>query len=130
MILDKKGLFDDGKALTSIGTTYSDVLPMPAGDIGRGTPVYLHTQVVEAFASGTSIGTLAVTLQHSSDGVTYTDTVLTTGVKAVTDLTVGTRLFQTALPVGLDKNLRLKYVVAAEAMTAGKLTSGLNISTE
>ena len=119
MILDKQNLFTDGKTVTSRG--YSDVLDLGAAGMGKGNPVLLFCQVVEAYTGGDSL-TVALETAATSGG-SYT-TVKTAGPVATASLAAGYRFGLGALPENVDRFVRLKYTVAG-TMTAGKLTAGL-----
>lgn len=143
-IQDKLALFSDDVALTSTGTTYSDVIntkdsslrtsgdaPIGVGaDIGKGNYIPLNVQVTETFTTSAS-GTLTVTLQTATDeAFTSPVDLMVSPTNGVSALPAGKKILPQVVPYGSLGFLRLKYVVATGAMTAGKITASLGDATQ
>lgn len=95
-------------------------------DIGGGGRQHVSIEVVEAFATLTSL-TVNVEVDDNSS-FSSAKTVATTGPIAVAALTLGAKLPISMLPKGVDEQyLRLNYVVAGSNATAGKITAGLSV---
>jgi hypothetical protein len=144
-LLDKQALFSDQQAVVAAagnvlatnsydqGTPGSTVLGGTAvpQDLGRGNKAELLAQVTEQFTSGTSTATVRAQLIQGTgvDGagqinaglevLQETDPILVTALKP------GYK-FRLGLPHGITKKyISMRYVIAVEATTAGKITSGL-----
>jgi len=126
MIFDKQTLLSDAQAITATAasTNVIDLGPIKhKRETGFGSKIPLVVQVVEAFATLTS---LAVSVQQSdAEGSGWAD-IATTGPIPVADLKAGYRASLDVLPRNLNKRyLRLNYTVAGTAPTAGKVTAGV-----
>lgn len=119
MIFDKNSLLSDAQAITA-STASTNVLSNADG-LGQADDAALLIAVVEDFASNTD---LTVTLEDSSDGVTY-EPVLMTAAVPVTSLKVGYRFKLNRVPVGIRSFVRLSYTVGGLDATAGKITAAL-----
>lgn len=119
MILDKLLMFFDEEELTATKSSASLDL---WDNVGEGKPIFIHAQVTEAFAGGTSI-TLA--LQESADDSTFTN-VLTTHAITTAELKAGYSFKFGSVPRKLKKYLRIHATVSG-TMSAGKLTSFINL---
>jgi hypothetical protein len=117
-IWDKLLTFFDAQAITA--TTNSAGLDL-GPDVGSGVPLYLHAQVVEDFAGGTS---LTLTLQESADNTTFTE-VEKTAVIPLASLKAGYQFKLGSVPRNTQRYLRLN-VTAAGTFTGGKLTAYVN----
>jgi len=134
MIWDMQGIFSDAQAITAsaASTNYYDrgAAGTPYGgaaaivrDLGKGTPVPLRIQVVETFATLTS---LKVGLQ-TDDNTSFSSaaTIFETEAIAAADLVAGYYFNLTQVPMKtLERYLRLYYTVAVSNATAGKITAG------
>jgi len=131
MILDSKLIFSEDQAITTLGANDStNILDLAVADpnIGEGTKLVLHVEVSEAFASGTSAGTLSIKLQDSADASSWADLAINTKAFAIADLTAGAKLVEIALPYKLRRYLKLVYTVGTEAMTAGKVNAYISLA--
>lgn len=141
MILDNYTLMSDNQDLSQVaGTYYSDVLNLrgdagyttsrdaPSGiqqDIGKGVPVALLCQVIEAFTSA-GAATLTVTLQTSVDeAFTSPIDVVASPTFAKTVLIPGFQLLPEHIPYGLEQYVRIKYVIGTATTTAGTVKAGI-----
>ena len=68
-------------------------------------------------------------LQTSPDNSTWT-TIYDSGTLALAALAAGKRLFSTKVPAGVQRYLRVNYVVATGPLTAGAFTSGINLDVD
>ncbi len=131
MIFDQQTLLSDAQAITAsaASTNIIDLGPINAGfsrDIGKGNPIPLRVQVVEAFAAA-GAGTLTVTLEtddnagFASPAVVWTSPALAKGT-----LVPGYVIVPEYIPRGTKEQfLRLNYTVGTGPMTAGKITAGV-----
>jgi len=120
MILDYENRFSDGQAVTA--TAVSDnVVDFGSDGAGPGEPLELLVQVSEDFASLTS---LQVEVQTSADNSSYS-TIASSEDAGVGDLEAGYQFRIRALPHGLDRYVRLRYVVTGSNATAGKVDAGI-----
>lgn len=126
MIIDGELVFSSAQALTSTGTTAStNVIDLTtARDLEPSDPpLEIYVAIDTVFTSG-GAGTLQVLVQGSTDNSTWT-TMAGSVAHAVADLTpVGRVLLAMSLPgpSGAQANpryIRLAYVIATAAMTAG-----------
>lgn len=131
MLIDRENQFSDGQAVTATGATASsNLIDLGASrDLGGGTTGFLALlcQVVTAFASG-GAATLQVQLQSAPDngGVPGSwVTLAQSDAVPLASLVAGYRFLPGPLPAGIQRYLRLNYVVGTAAMTAGKLTASL-----
>ncbi len=123
MILDRENLFSLDQAVT---TTAASDLVIDFGsdrDVGAGEPLALFVHVTEAF---TGTGTLTVILETSSDGTFAGDVELVRSVAYDDEaLSLGARLLPIRLPRGVNRHLRLTYLVTGAAFSAGTVKAGL-----
>ena len=134
MILNQELLFSDAQAITADaastntidlgqqGTPYGDAAAL-ALDLGRGEPLTLLFQVVEAFNTLTSL-TISVQTDDntgfSSARTVWSHTIL------LANLTVGRRLPFEIMPQELtERYVRLYYDVNGTNPTTGKITAGI-----
>ncbi|SAZ49178.1 Uncharacterised protein [Enterobacter kobei] len=132
MILDKLLMFSEAQAVTAGGasTDVIDLCPIDGTrrDIGVGYPLEFWANVnTTATAAGTA--TLNVQLQTSPDNSTWT-TLYDSGTLALAALTAGKRLFSAKVPAGVQRYLRVNYVVGTGPLTAGAFTSGINLDVD
>ena len=140
-ILDGQLSFSDVQDLgsASVGTTIStnvvditaqvnDLASRVSGNLGESDIVLTVTVEDEDFTSGGS-ATLAVAIQtHSTVTTTSGTTLLTSPAVAVASLVDGYEVWQVRLPFAdYNRYLGLGYVVAAAAMTAGKITAKITL---
>ena len=134
MLFDAKLLFSDAQAVTetAVSTNVVDVgkssrVPYATQDlkrdVGPGEPQAIRIQVVEDFATLTS---LMVTLQtDDAENFSSPTSIAVSPAVAVADLKAGKYFSIEYLPHDCKRYLRLNYTVTGTAATAGKLTSGM-----
>ncbi len=96
-------------------------------DIGVGDDpaILIECLIMTSFAgSGASMAVQLQTAPDNGSGAPGSWTVLEqTPAIAVASLTAGTELFKVPMPIGVQKFLKLTYVVSGANMTAGQLFS-------
>ena len=139
MIFDTQNLFSDAQAVTAnaVSTNVVDLgangTPKngPDGgaapltkDMGKGMKVPLRIQVVENFATLTSVA-VAVEVDTVENFASPT-TVLETEAVPVADLVVGYVFNIDSFPLQTNQRyVRLSYTTAGAAGTAGRITAGV-----
>ncbi len=123
MILDANTMFSDRQAITASAGSANAVDLGPDRDAGGGRPIEIFAQVVENFATLTS---LQVSLQ-TDDSPTFgtSVTLQQTAAIPVALLKTGYQFALSTLPRGCKRYLRLYYTVAGTQATAGRITAGL-----
>ncbi|EFN8927585.1 hypothetical protein D6923_01645 [Escherichia coli] len=132
MILDKLLMFSEAQAVTAsaASTDVIDLAPIDGTrrDIGVGYPLEFWANV-NTTATAAGAATLNVQLQTSPDNSTWT-TLYDSGTLALAALTAGKRLFSAKVPAGVQRYLRVNYVVGTGPLTAGAFTSGINLDVD
>lgn len=132
MILDKLLMFSEAQAVTAGGASADviDLAPIDGTrrDIGVGYPLEFWANV-NTTATAAGAATLNVQLQTSPDNSTWT-TLYDSGTLALAALTAGKRLFSAKVPAGVQRYLRVNYVVGTGPLTAGAFTSGINLDVD
>ncbi|EIA3204251.1 hypothetical protein K7D44_002373 [Salmonella enterica] len=132
MILDKLLMFSEAQAVTAsaASTDVIDLGPIDgtSRDIGVGYPLEFWANVNTTATAG-GAATLNVQLQTSPDNSTWT-TLYDSGTLALAALTAGKRLFSAKVPAGVQRYLRVNYVVGTGPLTAGAFTSGINLDVD
>lgn len=132
MILDKLLMFSEAQAVTAsaASTDVIDLSPIDGTrrDIGVGYPLEFWANV-NTTATAAGAATLNVQLQTSPDNSTWT-TLYDSGTLALAALTAGKRLFSAKVPAGVQRYLRVNYVVGTGPLTAGAFTSGINLDVD
>ena len=137
MIFDTQSMFSDAQAITATARS-TNVIDLGAvdtpkhavgpitRDLGRGRPVELAVQVVEAFNTLTS---LTIALQVDNDvAFGSPKTVMTLSVP-LAGLTLGARLPPFYIPEGVDERyVSFLYTVVGTNPTLGKITAGLTFA--
>ncbi|MCG5241394.1 Bbp16 family capsid cement protein [Azospirillum doebereinerae] len=134
MIFDLQSLLSNAQAVTASaastnlvdlkahGTAFGHAAPLPR-DWGKGKKVPLLIQVVETFATLTSL-TVSVQVDDNA-AFSSPKTIATTPAVVAADLVAGRQFVIDAIPRGSDEQfLRLYYTVAGSNATAGKITAG------
>lgn len=125
-MIDNSLVISDEKELTSTGAV-SQTLDLGLEGYAKGDPVHLKCIVTEAFTSAGS-ATLAVTVASSaSESGTYV-THHSLSAVAVADLTLGETLVDIVLPANTDRWIKITYTVGTAAMTAGHVSTYLNVA--
>lgn len=140
MIFDKQSLLSDAQAITASaastntidlavrGTVYGAAAAL-SGDVGKGHKVPLLIQVVESFATLTSL-TVEVQVDDNS-AFSSPKTVASTGAVPLAGLTAGKQFSIDTIPLGTDERfLRVNYTVTGTAATAGKITTGVTLGNQ
>lgn len=135
MIFDKQSLFSAAQAVTASaastnaidlgahGAAYGHASALPR-DWGKGKKVPLLIQVVETFATLTSL-TVSVQVDDNA-AFSSPKTVATSIAIPAADLKAGKQVELDCVPRGTDERyIRLYYTVAGDAATAGKITAGV-----
>lgn len=131
MILSNESLLSNAQAVTvtAVSTNVIDtgVKGTPvggsvafAGDVGKGTHIPFVVQVVEDFATLTSL-TIAV----ETGAADTLGTVLSSQTIPVAGLKKGTRIALDVVPDGVQRFLGVRYTVTGTTATAGKVTAGV-----
>lgn len=142
MIFDHQSMFSDAQAITAsaastnvidlgdTGRVYGAAVDLTR-DIGKGTPIPLLAQVVEAFTADGS-ATLTVALQvDDNDSFSSPKTVWTSPAIGKADLKPGKVFIPEYIPRGTDERYaRMYYTVATGPMTAGKITAGVTMGNQ
>ncbi|EQB7353728.1 Bbp16 family capsid cement protein [Enterobacter kobei] len=132
MILDKLLMFSEAQAVTAsaASTDVIDLSPIDGTrrDIGVGYPLEFWA-TVNTTATAAGAATLNFQLQTSPDNSTWT-TLYDSGTLALAALTAGKRLFSAKVPAGVQRYLRVNYVVGTGPLTAGAFTSGINLDVD
>ncbi|RWF70081.1 MAG: hypothetical protein EOQ34_19865 [Mesorhizobium sp.] len=128
MIFDMQTLLSDAQAITATAasTNTIDLGPIATGivrDIGKGKPIPLRIQVVEAFNNLTS---LTVALQTDDNTGFASAKTVWSQVVVLADLIAGKVIVPEWIPRGTDERyMRLNYTVTGTAPTTGKITAGV-----
>nr|WP_292131445.1 hypothetical protein [Mesorhizobium sp.] len=121
-------LLSDAQAITATAasTNTIDLGPIATGivrDIGKGKPIPLRIQVVEAFNNLTS---LTVALQTDDNTGFASAKTVWSQVVVLADLIAGKVIVPEWIPRGTDERyMRLNYTVTGTAPTTGKITAGV-----
>lgn len=124
MLLDMQTLFSDAQAVTQTAAS-TNVVHTALGklkEISFGTPIALLIQVVEDFATCTSVKVAVETAVD--EAFTTPVTLAETAAILVADLKAGYKFPINYMPKGNLGYTRLKYTVAGSNATAGKITAG------
>ncbi|WP_313488629.1 Bbp16 family capsid cement protein [Pseudescherichia sp.] len=132
MINDKLLMFSEAQAVTAsaASTDTIDLGPIDGTrrDIGVGEPLeYWVTTNATATAAGAA--TVNVQLQTSPDNSTWT-TIASSGDLALASLVAGRRIVSQKVPQGVQRYLRVNYVVGTGPLTAGAFTAGINLDVD
>ncbi|WP_313124759.1 Bbp16 family capsid cement protein [Pseudescherichia sp.] len=132
MINDKLLMFSEAQAVTAsaASTDTIDLGPIDGTrrDIGVGEPLeYWVTTNVTATAAGAA--TVNVQLQTSPDNSTWT-TIASSGDLALASMVAGRRIVSQKVPQGVQRYLRVNYVVGTGPLTAGAFTAGINLDVD
>ncbi|MGX1353372.1 hypothetical protein AB7M49_006993 [Bradyrhizobium elkanii] len=131
MIFDRTNLLSDAQAITATAasTNVIDLGPVAiARDIGKGRPIPLLIQVVEAFNNLTSLTVALQTDDNSAFGsakTVWSSTVL------LADLIAGAVVVPEYITRGTNERyMRLNYTVTGTAPTTGKITAGVTMGNQ
>lgn len=132
MILDKLLMFSEAQAVTAsaASTDVIDLGPIDGTrrDIGVGYPLELFVNV-NTTAAAAGAATVNIQLQTSPDNSTWT-TLTSSGDLALSALTSGKRVMSQKVPQGVQRYLRINYVVGTGPLTAGAFTAGINLDVD
>lgn len=124
MILDQNLILSDAQAVTASAASTNVIDLAVSRDIGPGYEVPLLIQVVEDFATLTSLTIDVQTDDASNFGSAVT---LASQTIAVANLKAGTKTAIQCIPAGTKRYLRLNYTVTGSNATAGKITAGITV---
>lgn len=133
MIFDQQNMLSDAQAITATAasTNVIDLGPIKAGivrDIGKGKPIPLLIQVVEAFNTLTS---LTIALQVDDADTFGSAKTVWSAVVALADLKAGKVVVPEYIPRGTDERyMRLNYTVTGTNPTLGKITAGVTMGNQ
>ncbi len=133
MIFDKTTLLSDAQAITADAASTNVIAlgPIAGGvtrDIGKGKPIPLRIQVVEAFTNLTS---LAISLQTDSADTFGSPKTVWTQTLLLADLKAGKVIVPEYILRGTDEAyMRLYYDVTGTAPDAGKITAGVTMGNQ
>lgn len=132
MINDKLLMLSEAQAVTAsaVSTDTIDLGPIDGTrrDIGVGEPLeYWATVNTTATAAGAA--TVNIQLQTSPDNSTWT-TLTSSGDLALASLVAGRRIASQKVPQGVQRYLRVNYVVGTGPLTAGAFTAGINLDVD
>ncbi len=132
MILDKLLMLSEAQAVTAsaASTDVIDLGPIDGTrrDIGVGYPLEFWA-TVNTTAAAAGAATVNIQLQTSPDNSTWT-TLTSTGDLALSALTAGKRVMSQKVPQGVQRYLRVNYVVGTGPLTAGAFTAGINLDVD
>jgi hypothetical protein len=132
MILDKLLMFSEAQAVTASAAS-ADVIDLgpidgTRRDIGVGYPLEFWA-TVNTTAAAAGAATVNIQLQTSPDNSTWT-TLSTSGDLALSALTSGKRVMSQKVPQGVQRYLRVNYVVGTGPLTSGAFTAGINLDVD
>lgn len=133
MIFDQQTLLSDAQAITATAasTNVIDLGPIATGivrDIGKGKPIPIRIQVVEAFNNLTS---LAIALQTDDADTFGSAKTVWTQTVVLADLKAGYVAIPEYIPRGTNERfMRLYYTVTGTAPTTGKITAGVTMGNQ
>lgn len=134
MIFDLQTLLSNAQAITASKESDNviDLGPIAGGivrDIGKGEPIPIRIQVVEDFATLTSL-TIAMQVDDNT-GFSSPKTVWTSPAIGVATLKKGYVIVPEYIPRGADERyLRLYYTVGGSNASAGKITAGVTMGNQ
>lgn len=132
MILDKLLMLSEAQAVTAsaASTDVIDLGPIDGTrrDIGVGYPLEFWANVNTTATAG-GAATVNIQLQTSPDNSTWT-TLTSSGDLALSALTAGKRVISQKVPQGVQRYLRVNYVVGTGPLTAGAFTAGINLDVD
>lgn len=125
MILDQLHTFADAQAVTSVATNAStnDIDLGAARDLGKGQELWLYAYVQTTATSGGSATLTAALVTDDNSAFSSATTLLTTSAIAVASLTAGLVLLKQRIPSTTERYLRVNWIVATAALTAGKFSA-------
>ena len=121
MILDEQNLFSDAQAITASAASMN-YIDLGSREVAFGTPIEILIQVVEDFATCTSLKFSIQT--DDNESFSSATTLAETAAIPVADLAAGYRTTLKYMPKGNEGYTRLYYTVAGPYATAGKIIAG------
>lgn len=126
MRLDSQAIFSNEQAITATAASTNVVELSKANgkfsEVAFGKPIPLLIQVVESFATLTS---LTVAVQTDDNAAFSSATTLVSATLAVADLVAGAKFPIKEIPAGNEGFMRLYYTVTGSNATTGKITAGI-----
>lgn len=128
MILDKMNLFDDNVVLTNSRASTDIIDLSQVRDVGAGEALELVVNVNSALLSA-GASTFSVSLQTDTQSSFATAVTLVGSPLLIPKATAiaGYQPLKQKLPEGVQRYLRLLWVVSTADFTGGTVTAGLNI---
>jgi len=122
-ILDSQLLFSDAQAITAdaVGTNVIDLGAVR--DIGKGQELWFYAFVQTTATSGGSATLTTALVTDDSASFGSATTLLTSAAIAVASLTAGTVLVKARIPSTTERYLRVNWIVATAALTAGNFSA-------
>lgn len=125
MIRDNNLIFSDSQAITASAASTDIVDLVKAGDALAGAELYLAIQC-RGTAAAAGAATVNFILQTATDAAFTTPvTLFDSGAIEKADITLNKELVKVKLPVGLERFIRVYYVVETGPLTAGKFDAFL-----
>lgn len=126
MRLDSQAIFSNEQAITATAASTNVVELSKANgkfsEVAYGKPIPLLIQVVEDFATLTS---LTVAVQTDDNAAFSSATTLASATLAVAALKAGAKFPIKEIPAGNEGFVRLYYTVTGSNATTGKITAGI-----
>lgn len=127
MILDNQSILSDAQAITASAASTNYIALK--GEVSFGTPIELLAQVVEDFATCTSVKIGIQTDDNTS--FSSATTLVESAAIPVASLKAGYKFkIPKFLPKGNEGYMRAYYTVAGDNATTGKITCGVVMSQE
>lgn len=126
MIFDKELMFSEEQDLSQAAGDYAstNVIDLGVAKIGKGEPLRIFCQAIEAFKGPGATVTFALQTDDNESFSTPT-TIHTSGAIGVATLVAGYRSIDLPLPSNTERYVRLYYTIASAATTSGTVTAGL-----
>lgn len=130
MIFDSTNKFSSAQAVTVTAASTNVIdLGVALRDVGVGETVPVFIKVDTSFATLTSLQVVVQT--DDAEGFGSAVDVASTAVVAAASLLAGYQFAIIQLPIGLvGRYIRLNYVVAGTAATAGSITAGVTMGNQ
>lgn len=132
-MLDNSTKLAWNQAVTTTGdnpsTNIYDSGAEASADIGLAEELWLNCQVGNTGVTSGGAATVQPVLQTSADGNTWTD-AMAGPTAALASLTENAVLWQTPLPLGLDRYIRVDWRVGVAALTAGTFTAFISLDVQ
>ncbi len=125
-MIDNQLMISEEKELTTAGAS-SDTFDIGLAGYGPGTPIRLKCIINTAFTSD-GAATLAIAVYSGATDGSTTLTLYSLGATAKASLTKGATLIDMVLPANTMRWLKVTYTVGVADMTAGALSTYLDVA--